>query len=267
MDFPDGESVEGQYDIRGRFDRYIGGYPIKGKTFLDVGTASGFLAFSAEAAGAIVTATELKSVSELSLIPFKENNYYATDDLQAWEAETDAYYNRGKNAFWYAWHKYRSQVTVSYTPLQRLRYTSERFDVVNAGAILEHLSDPVSAIGTFTRLAKEAVIIPFTPVLNTEKLIIRPFTDFANPVNYFTWWSLSRGMFRRIFLNCGFEIELVNAGAYDADLGVDVKRPTIVARRTEKAASQVYAPPAGLKLRRLIPASIKRPLKAMLARR
>jgi hypothetical protein len=43
MDFPDGESVAGVWDIRGQFDQYIGNYPISGKTVLDVGTASGFL--------------------------------------------------------------------------------------------------------------------------------------------------------------------------------------------------------------------------------
>ncbi len=70
MDFPDGTSVTGPWDIRGRFSEYIGHYPIEGKTLLDVGTASGFLAFSAESAGARVTALEGKSISEYDQLHF-----------------------------------------------------------------------------------------------------------------------------------------------------------------------------------------------------
>ena len=45
--------------------------------------------------------------------------------------------------------------------LSELRRADERFDVVIAGAIVEHLSHPVSALGALERLAQEAVIIPF----------------------------------------------------------------------------------------------------------
>ncbi len=51
--YPDGETIEGAWDIRGLFDQYIGNYPIRGKTVLDVGTAGGFLAFEEEAGPAI----------------------------------------------------------------------------------------------------------------------------------------------------------------------------------------------------------------------
>jgi len=139
-----------------------------------------------------------------------------------------------KSAFWYAWHKYASKVSMSYTPLSKLRYTDERFDVVIAGAILEHLSDPVTAIGTFGRLAKEAVIIAFTPVLPTDELLMRPCTTLADPANYYTWWALSRGIYRRIFANVGFEIEIVPATAYNVDIKAEQIRETIIARRAEK---------------------------------
>ena len=84
MDFPDGDTVTGHWDIRGRFDQYIGRYPISGKSVLDVGTASGFCAFSAESAGATVTGTDLKHISEINLLPFKEHQYQSGDILP-WE--------------------------------------------------------------------------------------------------------------------------------------------------------------------------------------
>ena len=50
MQFPDGECVRGTWAIPD-FDDYVGGYNLRGKTVLDVGTASGYLAFHAEQAG------------------------------------------------------------------------------------------------------------------------------------------------------------------------------------------------------------------------
>src|SRR5215471_20475326 len=71
MDFPNGESVVGEWDIRGRFDQYIGNYPVAGKTVLDVGTASGFLAFEAERRGAKgATAIDARYPTDLDRIPF-----------------------------------------------------------------------------------------------------------------------------------------------------------------------------------------------------
>ena len=48
IDYPDGDSVTGVWDIRGKFEQYLGNYSLKGQTVLDVGTASGFIAFEAE---------------------------------------------------------------------------------------------------------------------------------------------------------------------------------------------------------------------------
>jgi len=230
MDFPDGDSVTGIWDIRGRFAEYIGHYPLQDKTVLDVGTASGFLAFSAEAAGAKVTATDVKHPSQITLLPFKEHPYQS-GDLVAWEAGVEEHWKHTRSAFWYAWHKHHSNVEMVYASLNELRYWDERFDVVIAGALLEHLGDPVSAIGTIARLAKEAVIIAFTPIEFTDELLMCPIADLANPANYWTWWKLSLGLYRQIFRNVGFEIEIIFAKARNVTADVDVNRPTIIARR------------------------------------
>jgi len=56
ISFPDGEANDGiHWDLRGCFERYIGGINVAGKTALDVGTASGFLAFTAEQNGRCVS--------------------------------------------------------------------------------------------------------------------------------------------------------------------------------------------------------------------
>ena len=227
MDFADGSSVAGAWDIRGRFAQYIGDYPLAGKTLLDVGTASGFLAFEAEKAGARVTALEGRSASEYCQLHFTGSPYH--EDREAFDRDADAWFETLKNGFWHGWQKNRSRSEVVYAPLSALPYWKRRFDVVLAGAIIEHLSDPVAAIWSMTRLANEAVIIAFTPVLMTDELTMTPASTWEDPKQNYTWWNLSRGLYRRIFANVGFDMELVQVTAR-AD-GVDHRRPTIIARR------------------------------------
>jgi 2-polyprenyl-3-methyl-5-hydroxy-6-metoxy-1,4-benzoquinol methylase len=52
MDLPQIGFVQGGWDLRGRFDDYIGGVRLKDRSVLDVGAASGFLSFEAEQRGA-----------------------------------------------------------------------------------------------------------------------------------------------------------------------------------------------------------------------
>ena len=227
MDFGDGSSVTGPWDIRGRFAQYIGNYPIAGKTMLDVGTASGFLAFAAEKAGATVTALAGANISEYCQLHFSGLKYH--EDRADFDKGMETWFENFKNSFWYGWHKNGSRAEMVYAPLSALPYWGRRFDVVLAGAILEHLSDPVSVIWSLSQLATEAVIIAYTPVIIDDEMFMKPATSWDNPENNFTWWNLSLGLYRRIFANVGFEIELVPAVA--AHNGGDHTRPTIIARR------------------------------------
>ena len=227
MDFDDGSGVSGAWDLRGRFAGYIGNYPVAGKTLLDVGTASGFLAFAAEKAGAQVTAHEGLSISEYCQLHFSGLPYH--EDRAAFDRDTEAWFEALKNGFWHAWHKNHSKVEVIYAPLSSMPYWERRFDVVLAGAILEHLSDPVKLIWDMTRLANEAVIIAFTPVIMSEAQTMTAASGWDDPKQNFTWWTLSLGLYKRVFANVGFDMELVTATAVTG--GVEHERPTIIARR------------------------------------
>lgn len=240
LDFPDGESVDGHWDIRRRFDKYVGGYPLAGKTVLDVGTASGFLAFSAEARGATVTALDARGATDFDRLPFHTSPSYR--DRTAWAADWDRFWLVPlKHGFWYAWHKYNSRVEVVYSPLDALAFWRRSFDVVIAGAIVEHLADPVGAIGWWARLAREAVIIPFTDVYDSDELLMRTITGWSEPRFDYSWWVLSRGLYRRVFENTGFDIELAEASAVNNPAfnnlyttPTEVHRQTIVARRVHR---------------------------------
>ena len=227
MDYPDGDIASGAWDIRGLFDQYIGNYPIHGKTVLDVGTAGGFLAFEAERAGARVTALDALTAAEFDRIHFRDSVYHL--DRASHVAQTEAWFTQLKAGFWYSWNRYQSGVEMVYAPLARLPYWGRKFDVVIAGAILEHLSDPVSVIGNLAALAREAVIIAYTPVADSDKQFMETANDWTNPVHNFTFWTLSRGLYKRIFENLGFSVEFVPAKArFD---GHEHTRPTIIGRR------------------------------------
>jgi 2-polyprenyl-3-methyl-5-hydroxy-6-metoxy-1,4-benzoquinol methylase len=227
MDFDDGEQAIGAWDIRGLFDQYIGDYPLAGKTVLDVGTASGFLAFEAEKAGALVTALEHRDVSEFQRIPFVTSSFHR--DRKAWMSYLDGGYRMMKNGFWYARRKYSSKVEVIYESISSIPEWGRKFDVVIAGAIIEHLSDPVSAIGNIAMLASEAIVIAFTPVDQTDDLLMKSANDWTNKNYDYTFWTLSRGLYTTVFDNLGFSIEIKTSKAVAS--GTPHSRYTIVATR------------------------------------
>jgi len=230
IDFPAGDCVLGHWDIRGRFREYVARYPLGGKTILDVGTATGFLAFSAEQDGATVTALDCRDATDFERIPFVGTIYHL--DRAAWNTEQIKVLAGLKNGFWYSWHKLNSKATVSYTPIRELQYFDETFDIVIAGAIIEHLADPISAIGAMCSMANEAVIIAFTPVVQDSRPYMLPMNSWTDPKLDYTWWLLSRGLLELVFANLGFGIELHVARAVTSMGEIkEEERFTIVANR------------------------------------
>ncbi|SDM84998.1 O-methyltransferase [Methylobacterium phyllostachyos] len=240
--FPDGERVRGSWTIDD-FTAYIGGFALGGKSVLDVGTASGYLAFNAEKAGATVTALDAATTHEFRHFPFAESLSF--QDVKAyravWESENLAPI---KNSWWYAWNKFGSSARCVYAPMIELyEWPAQMFDVVMAGAIVEHLSDPVFAIGAWARLAKDAVLIPFTDVLPTHELMMRPITPLDDSRINYVWWHLSRGLYDKIFDNLGFDVHytLARAEHHDAEGGSEMAtRPSIIALRRGSDSARTF---------------------------
>ena len=133
LELPGGETIVGAWDIRGRFDQYVGYHPLAGKTVLDVGTASGFIAFGAEQAGALVTAAEARGARDFQQLQFRDTLYHY--DRASWIRQYNEFLVKLKNSFWYSWHRLNSYVEVVYAPIDAFPLWSRRFDVVIAGAI------------------------------------------------------------------------------------------------------------------------------------
>ena len=231
MKFPDGSEVFGDWDIQESFADYIGNIDVKGKTLLDVGTASGLVAFEAERRGARVTAYETPSLANVVHIPFKSNLYYT--DHAAWVRQADTGgHAQVINSFWYAHHRFKSNVQVVYGDLFELADLVPPMDIVVAGAILEHISDPIRAIEVFSKIAKETIVLASTPVVESDESVMRPITNMDDPRFDYTWFAPSIGLLRRVFQNVGFRItKLGTSRQYARFQNAWATRPTIVAAR------------------------------------
>lgn len=236
IDLKDGTTIEGHWDLRGRYADYTGHVDLTGARVLDVGTASGFLSFSAEAAGAReVVSFDLDTAERQHLLPFHGTPYVT--DHASWVRAQTAAFDTWKNAYWFTHQKLSSRARAIYGDVYDLPDGIGTFDVVILGAILEHLGDPVRAIGSIARVASKRIVIN-TDIIPGGEPIGRFNGDPAYPERSYIFWTYTLETYRRILAICGFEIENVHEDTYKAfsplatDKGwVLTPRTTIVARR------------------------------------
>jgi SAM-dependent methyltransferase len=222
--------VPGQWDLRGRFDEYIGGVGLSNKSVLDVGTATGFLSFEAEKRGATrVVSFDMGDPRQFRFLPFKDKPYYR--DPERWAEQFGAEIERWKNAYWLCHRLLNSRSEVYYGNIYDLPQELAEFDVAIVGSVLEHLSDQITALASIARLTKETMVI-VSPLLQTEERFARFESLASNPDADFTWWTYSLGVYREVFAMLGFSIAKVSHAKYYYMYGDRLEeRSTIVAVR------------------------------------
>ena len=230
MELPTFGVVHGQWDLRGKFEEYVGGVDVAGRSVLDVGTATGFLSFEAERRGAArVVSHDMGDVREQTLLPFREKLYY--QDREKWAELYGAEMERWKDAYWLCHRLLGSRADVFYGSVYELQPSLGRFDVVVVGSVLEHLSDQVSALASITRVTGETLVV-VTPLLETEERVARFEPLASNPGYDYTWWTYSIGVYREVLQMLGFRVERVTKGSYYYDYaGRWEERFTVVAVR------------------------------------
>ena len=222
--------VRGQWDLRGKFEEYVGGVDVSGRSVLDVGTATGFLSFEAERRGAArVVSHDMSDVRQQTLLPFKDKLYY--QDREKWAEIYGAEMGRWKDAYWLCHRLLESRAEVFYGSVYELPPGLGQFDVVIVGSVLEHLSDQVSALASIARLTAGTLVV-VTPLLETEERFAR-FEPLASNTDYdYTWWTYSLGVYREVLRMLGFRVERVTKGSYYYDYaGRWEERSTLVAVR------------------------------------
>jgi SAM-dependent methyltransferase len=228
MDLPELGVVHGHWDLRGRFDDYVGGVDVRGKSVLDIGTATGFLSFEAERGGAAhVVSFDQRDGADQKFLPFKDKLY--SRDHARWAEQYRGEIERWKNAYWLSHRLLGSKAQVFYGDIYDLPPELGEFDVAIIGSVLEHLSDPITALASVARLTKERMVI-VTPLLETDEPIARFEGKASNPDADFTWWTYSPGVYREALGMLGFEIERIKKAAYYYMYGDrNEERSTIVA--------------------------------------
>src|SRR6266508_2260533 len=99
MELPGLGVVDGQWDLRNRFDDYIGGVEVANKSVIDIGAATGFLSFEAERRGASrVVSFDMGDAREQTFLPFKDKLYYR--DYESFVSYHATTVERWKNAYW-----------------------------------------------------------------------------------------------------------------------------------------------------------------------
>lgn len=233
MDLPVIGVVRGTWHIRD-FPKYIGSVDLRGKTVLDVGTASGFLSFEAERAGAgKVVSFDADHVERMYRLPFAQNLFWK--DPPAWAKHPEQSWLAGlKKSYSLAHGLLKSKAQTCYGDIFLLRtlFPAKTFDVTIAGAMLEHINDPVSALANMAMVTRERLIVAFTPIAESEEIILRAATPMTDPASDYTWWTASLGMYRRVLENMGFRIErIVQSVAFVEPTGAPETRSTLVACR------------------------------------
>jgi SAM-dependent methyltransferase len=231
MDLPEFGLQKGHWDLRGRFEDYIGGVDVGNKSVLDIGTASGFLSFEAERLGASrVVSVDMGHVREQDFVPFKGKLY--RENYESWLEYHERTVDKWKNAYWLSHRLLRSNAKVYYGDVYALPVEMGQFDVVIAGAILEHLVDPVSALISIARLTRQRLVL-VTPLVHTDEKIARFEPSMDRPADDFTWWTYSAGLYREVLGILGLEIEKISyANYYHEFAGRMEERPTVVAVKT-----------------------------------
>jgi SAM-dependent methyltransferase len=231
MELPEFGVVTGHWDLRGKFEEYIGNVDLPGKSVLDVGAATGFLSFEAERCGANgVVSFDMSDVRLQTFVPFP--NKLATVDPDAWLAEYGGWMERWKNAYWLSHRLLASQARAFYGDILDLPRELGIFDVAIVGSVLEHVRDPVKALQSITAVTGETVVI-VTPVIETNERVAQFEPRAANPDQDYTWWTYSIGLYREVLGILGFQIERITTGEYFHEYEKRFEpRTTIVAQRS-----------------------------------
>jgi hypothetical protein len=197
---------------------------------LEVGTADGFLSFEMERSGAEVVSFEADTADSISQLPFRDSLY--TTNHPAWLAETNAFLEANKNAYWLAHRLYRSSAHHYSGNVYDLPEGLGQFDVVVVAQILVHLRDPIAALEQAARRCSDTLIVTEGTVDYPEP-IMRLCGTVESGVPY-AWFHLSTSLYRQVLAMLGFEIVTISEDRYICNHpGYESLIPltTLVARR------------------------------------
>jgi 2-polyprenyl-3-methyl-5-hydroxy-6-metoxy-1,4-benzoquinol methylase len=193
MDLPElgPVDIEEGWDLRGRFDQYIGYVPLKGRTVLDVGAASGFLSFEADKRGAIVTSFDAGTLDDREM---PQNNQAARDWVADELRRMHAGYDLAHSAF-------QSNAKIKRGSVYRLSKIVDQHEIVIVGQILVHLKDPWNALREAAACSSDTLII-----IEGSFNSYHPVATFVGQAEATGYWHISNTLYRHWFGLLGFAL-------------------------------------------------------------
>lgn len=225
------------WDLRGRFSDYLGNIDVKGKTFLDVGAASGYISFEAEKQGAIVTSFDLDTGLRRQPVPKQ-----SVGDLKSFLEQSEAMYKQIKNSYWLSHAALKSKAKVFYGNIYQFPDDFGPFDIVFLGQVLVHVRDPIGALINAASVCEDHLVITEGSFDSEQPLAV--FLSAPESQNFDAWWHLSTKLYHDILEILGFEVVSITKHVYSdthphlAAQPVDI--PTIVAKRVSPRERNRY---------------------------
>jgi hypothetical protein len=201
MEIPAVGEVKGVWDLRGKFDDYVGHVSLAGQTFLDVGTASGFLTFEAERRGASVTSYDTDSAANYQSLPSPH-----VED----RSET---MRQRRNSYWLAHKAFGSRARAIYGNIYQLSRLVPQHDIAMVGQILVHLRDPLEAMRQASLVASRYLVVTEGSYHSDQPDML----FIGTPEVWSSWWHISDGLYRKWFSILGFELVSITRNKFTCD--------------------------------------------------
>jgi SAM-dependent methyltransferase len=225
MDIPGHGLVNGQWDLRGKTDEYLGNYDFAGKRVLEIGPASGFLTFELEKRGAEVVAVDVGDLRPWDFVPYPQAALATIHPVRL------EHMRRLKNSFWFAHRKFGSRAKVWYGDVYNLPDALGQFDVAVMAAVLLHVKSPLLLMA---ECAKRASALVVTDLLypDLEGKPVCRLHPTADNQGWDTWWHLTSDIIRQFATVLGFgNIALTQHEQYYAVTGAKGGFFTVIASR------------------------------------
>jgi O-methyltransferase len=197
MEVPGHGLMNGEWDLRGKVDDYLGRVAFAGQHVLEIGPASGFLTFEMEKRGAEVVSVEVTAEHGWDFVP------YPAQKLEEVFGPRAIVMERLKNSYWFSHAAHQSKAKIHYGDVYNLPAALGQFDIAVMGSVLLHCRDPLRIVEQCGKMARSLIITDmFHPDLEgTSVCRLAPA-----PQNFLwhTWWHFSTQFFTQFLAVMGF---------------------------------------------------------------
>lgn len=212
VDLLSGETINGDWDLRGKLAEYTGHVDVNGCRVLDMGAASGALSFYMESLGAKVVSADVRSASQYTKVPYFDDPY--TANPHEWLQMAESRLWRMKNSFWYQWHELGSKNQVYYGDLINITKDIGLFEVGFIGQIMVHNRDPLGILQSVAQRTTSTVIISEgMDTQNNRQIAFLP--NVSKGIRPHGWFRFSVGALTEFLELMGFKVRSVKTEAYD----------------------------------------------------